>query len=457
MKFFIVTLAAALFVSCGTKNGLQPTVELQNPIIPGYFADPTIVEHDGKFYLYVTADPWGADFLSCWVSDNFRDWTFQTLNWPTKEACTSPASNENKVWAPSVVKKGGLFYMYVSVGSEVWCGKAKHPLGPWENILGDKPMIAYDQSRFYHVIDAEAFIDTDGKSYLYWGSGWDWINGHCFAAELNDDMSSFKSAPVEVTPSNYFEGPFMVKHNDKYFLTYSDGKTIDDTYKVRYAVGDSPFGPFKEAGNSPILKTSHSLQTFGPGHHSVFPFDGKNYVLYHKHSLPFPATTVLRQVCINEMPFDEAGNEITTIIPYDTQSFPNLAKKQQQYIPAESLTASSQQSDDTLPEYAADNHYGTRWEASDEDTTPSLSAGFKGKTSVDSLEIRFEYPWKTYFVKIESSSDGNSWQTVADYSDSGISGSPVLVGIHKEIESVRIVFVRKTDDPKPSVWELRFY
>ena len=87
--------------------------------------------------------------------------------------------------------KGDTFYMYVSVGSEVWCGKAKHPLGPWENALGNQPMIPGDTTRYYHVIDAEAFVDDDGKSYLYWGSGWNWTNGHCFAAELNDDMSSF--------------------------------------------------------------------------------------------------------------------------------------------------------------------------------------------------------------------------------------------------------------------------
>jgi hypothetical protein len=28
---------------------------------------------------------------------------------------------------------------------------------------------------------------------------------------------------------------------------YSDGKTVADTYCVHYAVGDTPFGPFKEA------------------------------------------------------------------------------------------------------------------------------------------------------------------------------------------------------------------
>jgi beta-xylosidase len=143
----------------------ETTVELHNPIIPGFFADPSLVEYEGKFYVYATVDPWGKDWIACWVSDDFQSWYLHTPDYPTKEACTSPTSNENKVWAPSVVKRGDAFYMFVSVGSEVWCGASKHPLGPWENPLGNKPLIPFDTTRYYHVIDAEAFIDDDGKAY----------------------------------------------------------------------------------------------------------------------------------------------------------------------------------------------------------------------------------------------------------------------------------------------------
>ena len=234
LKTRIYLLCSFLLVGCNQPKEKVETqmTEINNPILPGYFADPSLVQYEGKFYLYATVDPWGADFLPCWVSEDFRNWTFHRLNWPTKAACTSALSHKNMVWAPSVIQKGDMFYMYVSVGSEVWCGKAAHPLGPWENVLGDKPMISFDTTRYYHVIDAEAFIDDDGKAYLYWGSGWGWTNGHCFGARLNDDMASFATEPVEVTPAHYFEAPYMLKHNGKYYLTYSEGKTIDDTYKV---------------------------------------------------------------------------------------------------------------------------------------------------------------------------------------------------------------------------------
>ena len=33
---------------------------ITNPIIPGYFADSTIIQENGIFYIYDTIDPWGA-------------------------------------------------------------------------------------------------------------------------------------------------------------------------------------------------------------------------------------------------------------------------------------------------------------------------------------------------------------------------------------------------------------
>lgn len=457
MKNIIALFACLILAACGSTGKQDSVSELRNPILPGYFADPSIVEHNGKFYMYVTADPWGAEFLSCWESEDFQNWTFNKLNWPTKIECTSEYSTDSKVWAPSVIKKGNMFYMYISVGSEIWCGKAPHPLGPWENMLGDNPMIPYDTTRYYHVIDAEAFNDDDGKSYLYWGSGWDWKNGHCYAAELNDDMASFKTEPLEVTPTRYFEGPMMVKNAGKYYLTYSEGITMDDTYEVRYAVGDNPLGPFTEASNSPVLKTNEELQVYGPGHHTIFSYQDKSYILYHRHRLPFVTGTAMRQTCINELTFDEANTLINTIVPYNTQSFPNLVKTPKKYIEPIGLVAGTEQDTFTSVANVVDNSYGTRWEVDSNDSDANLIAIFEEGTEIKTAEIRFEYPWKKYFIKVEYSKDGENWEKAADYTDLGISGSPVLIDVNSSCQVIRISFEKWSEENKPSIWELRFY
>jgi beta-xylosidase len=294
---------------------------IANPIIDGYFADPSIVQFDGKFYIYATMDPWGGDELAVFETNDFKNYERKHINWPTKKACTSKTSGDAMVWAPSVVKApNGKFYMYVSVGSEVWVGTADHPLGPWKNAKADNsPLIPGNMIAGYHMIDAECFIDDNNKAYLYWGSGLNWVNGKCFAVELAPDMVGFATAPKDVTPPNYFEGPVMMKKDGTYYLMYSNGKAIDATYNVRYSTAKTPFGPFTEGENSPILQTSADSTTYGPGHHCVFKANGQDYILYHR-IYPQKAEYVLRQLCLDSLNFDKKGN-IKTITPKGVKRF----------------------------------------------------------------------------------------------------------------------------------------
>ena len=135
-----VSLVPCLVTHAAEPPGRKPAAA--NPILPGYYADPSIVSHDGKFFIFATLDPWGGDTLGCWESGDLKHWTYRTLNWPTKAACTSPDSGGAAVWAPSVVRgPDGLFHMFISVGNEVWVGVAKHPLGPWRDANGGKTLI----------------------------------------------------------------------------------------------------------------------------------------------------------------------------------------------------------------------------------------------------------------------------------------------------------------------------
>jgi beta-xylosidase len=213
------------------------------------------------------------------------------------------------VWAPSVRKaKDGKYYMYVSVGSEVWAGVSKTPLGPWKNLKADNtPLIKKNDFPQVHNIDADCFIDEDGQAYLYWGSGFNWVNGHCMAVKLKKDMISFDGTPREVTPANYFEGPHMIKRNGKYYLMFSEGKAIDATYRVGYAVGKTPFGPFEYGPNSPILTTTKDSTTYGPGHHTVFREKGQDYILYHR-IYPQKEKYVLRQLCLDSLNYLQDGS-----------------------------------------------------------------------------------------------------------------------------------------------------
>jgi arabinoxylan arabinofuranohydrolase len=414
-----------------------------NPILPGYYADPSVVQDGGKTYIYATLDPWGDKTLGCWESSDFKNWTYRVLNWPTKEGCTSKTSKAAGVWAPSVMKgKDGRFHMVVSVGNEVWTGVADNPLGPWRNALGDhKPLIPFDYKPGFHMIDAEYFLDDDGQAYLYWGSGHGWVNGKCWLVKLKRDMATFDGEVTDVTPSNYFEGPIVSKRHGLYFLMYSAGKTIEEDYRVHYAVSKSPLGPFVEGQGSPVLVTDKSLNVISPGHHTIFQRDGQDYILYHRHSIPFNPKFVGRQVCADPITFTADGR-IEKITP--THQGPPLvqgrAESQSKLTASAKLTASSEANEFTKAACALDDNYATRWAPAGDAKGAWLQLDLGDKRQIRRQLIRPEYAWKPYRFTLESSADGKTWQRVEDFTRQPVTGSPIVIEKPIAARYLRIVF-----------------
>ena len=460
-------IVAMLLVSCSTlaysqepSSKQQPwnTPHTGNPFLPGYNADATVLQEGGITYVFATEDPWGARTLACWMSADMVRWSSCALNWPTKEAATSPLSNSSMVWAPSLVHApNGRFYLYVSVGSEVWVGVADRPLGPWKNALGSRPLIPASFNRKYHMIDAEAFIDTDGQAYLYWGSGLNWVNGHCFVVKLKPDMVTFDGEPKDITPTHYFEGPFLFKHGGTYFLMYSEGKTTDDTYNVRWSSSSSPLGPFREGATSPLLVSDGANNILGPGHHAVFQRDGKVYITYHRHSLPFQTAQALRQLCMDELIVDDRTHTLRKVVP--THAGPSLLHTVQRNAGALSatVTASSTQAEVFAPKTVLDDNYATRWQPAASDRTPWISLDLGREITGARTAIEFEYAWKRYRYRLESSLDGQHWTTFADAMAEGTSGSPTQFAPLPRTRYLRLNFDGGTPAGELAIFEWQVY
>jgi hypothetical protein len=443
-------LAASVTSFAAETSGREPG--RANPVLPGYYADPSVVRHDGKFFVYVTLDPWGGETLGCWESPDFKHWTYRILNWPTKAACTSPNSGAAAVWAPSVVRgPDGKFHMFISVGNEVWVGVADHPLGPWRDANGGKPLVPREYKPGFHMIDAEAFVDDDGTPWLYWGSGHNWVNGKCWAVKLNRAMNAFDGEPRDVTPTNYFEGPIMVKRHGIYFLMYSQGVTIKDTYQVHYATGDNPLGPFKEGPNSPILVTDGASNVISPGHHTIFRHDGKDYILYHRHSIPFDPNFIGRQTCVDEIEFRPDGT-IRKVTP--SHDGPPLVHGRYPGRLTATASASSEGGPLHAAPFATDNNYATFWRPQDPAQESWLQLDLGQAAKISRMLIRFEYAWKPYHFLVQSSADGTSWTTIADHSAKAATGSPVIIASPAKKRLLRLVFpAGKNDSTPPAVLE----
>lgn len=105
----IIFLSAALAL-IGSNAKAEDRVDAPgafNPIVPGYFADPTIKKFGDTYYLYATTDGNGGGRgpSQVWMSHDFVNWTLAPMNWP--------ASKTENYWAPDVVKRpDGHYYLY---------------------------------------------------------------------------------------------------------------------------------------------------------------------------------------------------------------------------------------------------------------------------------------------------------------------------------------------------------
>ncbi len=280
-----------------------------NPVFPGWYADPEMRIFKRQYWIYTTySAPYNEQvFLDAFSSPDLINWTkhehvLDTLNvkW-AKQA----------VWAPSIVKKGGKYYLFFGANDiqndqqygGIGIAVADRPEGPFKDYLG-KPLI----DKFHNgaqPIDQFVFKDKDGIHYLIYG-GWK----HCNIARLNNDFTGFipfKDGTIykEITPKGYVEGSFMFLKDGKYYFMWSEGGWTGPDYSVAYAVSPTPFGPFERVGK--ILQQDSAVAT-GAGHHSVIHVlkNDKWYISYHRR--PLGETDGNHRVtCVDQMFFDKNG------------------------------------------------------------------------------------------------------------------------------------------------------
>ena len=355
---------------------------------------------------------------------------------------------------PVVWYSGGLYHIVVNDWNP---RKAYHLTSP--DGIGNWTFrgLAYDPTRDFLRHTDGTVNRWDGSAYLYWGSGWNWVNGACFAAKLNKDLSGFDGEAKIVTPEHYFEGPTMLKHAGRYYLTYSNGKTVSDTYEVRYAIGDHPLGPFKEGATSPILVTDRARQVVSPGHHGFFHQAGRDFIVYLRLRVPFVEDSAFHQVCIDELRFT-ADRWIEKVVPTHrgpalvqgrTSGRDNLAGPGR----GASATASSSSSKLTLPERVLDDNYATRWAPNPEEVGSWIQLDLGAERSLHRSELRFEYAWKTYSFLLEASLDGNAWQASADHRAKPATGSPLAILHPSTARYLRITFPETTQGRDLAVLE----
>ncbi len=305
---FALPFSAALFLAAQTvtaKNSEKPKVDsgtYTNPVFTtNNPADPHVLLVDDTYYLYATTHGRGYDV---YTSDDLVHW---------KDGGSVFKTPRGGAWAPDVFhnKQGdGKFYLYYTdndpnappgpLGKQVGVAVSDSPLGPFE----DKRVLATGS------IDGHLFQDDDGKYYFYYV---EILGGFkIFVQPMGDPLTPEGKRIEVIRPTKRWEmasghvteGPFMLKRNGTYYLTYSGSGADTPNYAIGYATSKSPLGPFKKNPDNPIAHRSKGI--FGPGHHCVVDGpDGKMWMVYHQKYND--GINFKRFVAIDPIWFDKAG------------------------------------------------------------------------------------------------------------------------------------------------------
>jgi hypothetical protein len=150
---------------------------------------------------------------------------------------------------------------------------------------------------------------VDGNTpYLVWGG-----RGEILIAELSDDLLSVKPESIRNLSHDLggYEGPFLHKYNEKYYLTFPALDNEKWPQRMCYGIADSPLGPYKNMGAYIDVYEGNS----GTIHGSCVEFRGQWYAFYHSAWGSGKATS--RSLMIDKLTYLEDG-KILPIIPSKT-------------------------------------------------------------------------------------------------------------------------------------------
>jgi hypothetical protein len=313
---------------------------LSQPLVKNlYFADPSAHVFNGKLYVYPSHDVDAGipddDLGTQYAMHDYRVLSMDRIGGPVT---VHPVAIDVKdipwaakqTWAPDAAYKNGTYYLYMPARDRdgvfrIGVATGKSPTGPF------KAEPAPIKGSF--SIDPAVFTDTDGQSYMYFGGIWGgqlqrWTSGRFDPnagdtdlkqddkpalspkmARMSADMKQFAEAPRDIVITDeagkpvlggdhdrrFFEASWVFKRGGKYYFTYSTG----DTHFLNYAIGTSPYGPFRYTGHmlSPVQGWT--------SHHSVVEFQGKWWLFYHDTQLS--NKNYLRSAKVAELTFNSDG------------------------------------------------------------------------------------------------------------------------------------------------------
>ena len=276
-NILLLLIAIAIIGSCRQSVKANASAESKRCAEHVTLADPFIMLYNDTYYAYGTYSDNG---IAVFTSENLESWKKE----PALALDKKDSYGEKWFWAPEVYYINGKFYMYYSAEEHICAAVSDFPIGPFVQ-LEQKPIIENEK-----CIDNTLFIDDNGKAYMFFCRFNDGLN--VWVAEMNDDFLSIKhetmqpcihtSQPWEQVWPRVNEGPFVIKHDGTYYMTYSANSFESQYYGIGCAVSSDIMGPWEKYEHNPLLQKPKKL--LGTGHHCIFKDKQGNLRLaFHSH------------------------------------------------------------------------------------------------------------------------------------------------------------------------------
>lgn len=386
-------------------------------------ADPAVVQFRGEYYMFVTRSMgyWHSKDLLHWNFINPEKWYFQGSNAP------AAFNYKDSVLYVTGDPSGSMSILYTDNPQK----------GDWKAVAG----ILND------LQDPAFFIDDDGKTYLYWGSSNKWPiraktldkNERFKPSSKTDslfylDMSKhgwerFGENHADTVLGGYMEGPWMTKHNNKYYLQYAAPGTEFNVYGDGAYVGTSPLGPFQYMPNNPFSYKPGGYMN-GAGHGSTVTGPGNKY--WHFASMAVSVNVNWeRRISMYPTYFDKDGLmwSDTYFGDYPTYA-PAAGEKSGRFtgwmlLSYKKPVSASSQLQSFIANHITDENVKTFWVAEKNNEQQWLQIDLQKPVTVYAIQVNYhDYKSELYGREpglfhrytIEGSTDGNNWIMIVDKS-----------------------------------------
>jgi len=241
---------------------------------PGMHDPSTVIEANGKFYVYATGNG-----LPAFASDD--GWTWHRTGSVMqavpggKPGPDVIARGGNNSWAPDIIRSGDKYFLYYAApGTQpkaavgLLVGRTLDPASPYYKWEDGGPIVWSDGVEDSNAIDPGVLRDpTNGTMWLTYGSYFGYIR----LVEL--DPKTGKRLHPEAKPTNIAinsEASVMIFHEGWYYLLVTHGSCCaggNSSYNIRMGRSRKVMGPFVDNMGIDMLQGGGKLFAGSSGRH----------------------------------------------------------------------------------------------------------------------------------------------------------------------------------------------